>query len=282
MPQLRNDVTPEMMLKPKVIFFFILSLFIGMGFMFSLSKGTSWANLNKTVDSTEAEIRLHWKAFFDKRKSVRVQGNYPYMDCFADAARKYDLPIPLLVAMARGESGFDPDARSHKECLGLMQIKWPGTANDLGIMRREDLFNPAVSIDAGARYLSWLLNEFEGDLFLAVAAYNYGPNAISPKRRVPSGAKWYAAYIFRHLKVVLTKPYDKAHRKLIMRFDSFDEAAGFASYLERAIKEIPLEIQASKHQTYDVYFTYETTGQRDSHLKNLKEKTGIKPSRSGI
>jgi hypothetical protein len=244
--------------------------------------GAAWGGLGKTTDSTEAEIRRLWKGFSDKKKSARVQGNYPYMDCFVDAARKYNLPVPLLVAMARGESGFDPDARSHKECLGLMQIKWPGTANDLGILRRENLFNPAVSIDAGARYLSWLLEEFDGDMFLAVAAYNYGPNAISPKRRVPSGAKWYAAYIFRHLKVVLSKPYVKAHRELIMRFESFDEAAGFASYIERAVKELDLEIQASKYQTYDVYFTYKTPDQRDAYLKNLKEKTGIKPSRKGI
>jgi len=250
--------------------------------LFFAFEGISWGKLGKTTDSTEAEIRRHWKAFSDKKKSARVHGNYPYMDCFSDAARKYNLPVPLLVAMARGESGFDPDARSHKECLGLMQIKWPGTANDLGIMHREDLFNPAVSIDAGARYMSWLMDEFDGDLFLAIAAYNYGPNAISPKRRVPAGAKWYAAYIFRHLKVVLSKPYVKAHRELIMRFESFDEAAGFASYLERAVEALPLEIQASKYQTYDVYFTYKTTDQRDSYLKNLKEKTGIKPSRKGI
>ena len=259
-----------------------LLLFLSICLFFCFSEKAAWGKLGKTTDSTEAEIRRHWKTFSDKKKSARVNGNYPYMDCFVDAARKYNLPVPLLVAMARGESGFDPDARSHKECLGLMQIKWPGTANDLGIVHREDLFNPAVSIDAGARYMSWLLDQFDGDLFLAVAAYNYGPNAISSKRRVPSGAKWYAAYIFRHLKVVLSKPYVKAHRELIMRFESFDEAAGFASYLERAVEALPLEIQASKHQTYDVYVTYKTTDQRDSYLKNIKEKTGIEPSRKGI
>ena len=60
-----------------------------------------------------------------------------------------------------------------------------------------------------------------------------------------------------------------------MRFESFDEAAGFASYLERAVEELDLEIQASKYQTYDVYFTYKTPDQRDIYLKHLKEKTGI-------
>ncbi len=260
----------------------VSTLFMGVCLFLCVFQGNSWGGLGKTTDSTEREIRRNWKDFLDKKKSARVNGNYPYMDCFLDASRKYNLPVPLLVAMARGESGFDPDARSHKECLGLMQIKWPGTANDLGIMRREDLFNPALNIDAGARYLSWLLGEFDGDLFLAIAAYNYGPNAISPKRRVPSGAKWYAAYIFRHLKAVLSKPYAKAHRELIMRFESFDEAAGFASYLERSVKKLDLEIQASKYQTYDVYFTYKTTDQRDDCLKDIKEKTGIKPSRKGI
>jgi len=259
-----------------------IHLFLGICLLFCFHQKTVWGGLGKTTDSTEREVRRQWKAFSNKKTSARVSGNYPYMDCFLDAARKYHLPVSLLVAVARGESGFDPDARSHKECLGLMQIKWPGTANDLGIMRRVDLFNPAVNIDAGARYLSWLVDEFDGDLFLAVAAYNYGPNAISPKRRVPSGAKWYAAYIFRHLKEVLSKPYVKAHRELIMRFESFDEAAGFATYLERSVKELPLEIQASKNQTYDVYVTYQTTDQRDTYLKTLKEKTGIKPSRKGI
>ena len=259
----------------KRAFLFLLCTCLWVGVLSFQGEGTSWGKL-RDPGLSEDEVRRSWRTFSETRDKARVRGNYPYMACFRDAARKYNLSVPLLVALARGESDFDPYARSSKECLGIMQIKWPGTARDLGITRRADLFNPAVSIDAGARYLSWLLDQFEGDLFLAIAAYNYGPNAISP-RKIPTGARWYAAYILRHLRVILSKPYEKAFRELILRFNSFKEAAGFASYLEREVRGLPLEIQASPSYKFDVYFIYQTAEERGAYLRRLKGRTGIKP-----
>jgi len=259
----------------KTRFLFLLCTCLWAGLFFLHGEGTSWGKL-RDPGLSEDEVRRSWRAFSEAKAKARVRGDYPYMACFTDAARKYKLSLPLLVALARGESDFDPYARSNKECLGIMQIKWPGTARDLGITRRVDLFNPAVSIDAGARYLSWLLDQFEGDLFLAIAAYNYGPNAIS-RRKIPAGARWYAAYIFRHLRVVLSKPYEKAFRELILRFNSFKEAAGFADYLEREVRGLPLEIQASPNYKFDVYFTYQTSGERSAYLRRLNDRAGIKP-----
>ena len=115
-----------------------------------------------------------------------------------------------------------------------------------------------------------------GDLFLAVAAYNYGPNAVSPGK-VPDGAKWYAAYIHRHLQSVLSGPFQETGRVLILEFTFYRSASDFAAYLKKAGGDLPVEIFQSRKYTYDVYLTYKTAVQRDQYLQRLMDKTGIKP-----
>ena len=239
------------------------------------SEDVSLARLQDPGISEQTIIQA-WKDFSGKSKAAAVKGGYPYMGCFEKASGEYNIPLALLLAMARGESNFDPDAESNKSCFGIMQIQWPGTAGDLGITRKSDLLDPCINIDAGAKYLSWLLKRFGGNLYLAVAGYNYGPNAVSPGK-VPDGAKWYAAYIHRHLQSVLSTPFQKTGRVLILEFTFYRSASDFAAYLKKAGGGLPVEIFKSRKYTYDVYLTYETLKQRDEHLQRLADKTGIKP-----
>jgi hypothetical protein len=241
--------------------------------------GVSWARLSDPGLS-EPEIRRKWKDFHDVRDRGSVQGNYPYMACFEEAARKHNVPLPLLVAVARGESNFDPKARSIKDCYGIMQIQWPGTAKDLGIHRKTDLLDPCTNIHAGARYLSWLLERYGGDPYLAVAAYNYGPNAVTPGR-VPEGARWYAAYIHRHLQSVTSIPEPKIGEILLLRFTTYDRAVRLVEYLEKMAIGIPFEIFKDRYYTYDVYMTYKTTNEKAAYLRCLMETTGISPLNGG-
>ncbi len=229
---------------------------------------------------SEREIKRRWNAFEEVKDKSEPSGEYPFMRCFEEAARKYNLPLTLLLAMARGESNFDPKARSHKNALGIMQIKWPETARDLGIHRKSDLFDPCINIDAGARYLAWLLERFKGDTYLAVAAYNYGPNAVRPER-VPAGAQWYAAYIHRHLQFTMSQAYEKTGRVLVLGFTYYRRAARFLAYLETAVTEIPFEIYRSQRYTYDIYFTYKNRTEHDRYLKRLRDATKIQPEGPG-
>jgi hypothetical protein len=239
----------------------------------------AWCRL-KDPGLSEGEIKRRWKAFEEVKDELQTRGDYPFMGCFEEAARKYRLPLALLLAMARGESDFDPKARSHKDACGIMQIKWPETARDLGIHRKSDLFDPCVNIDAGARYLAWLIERFNGDTYLAVAAYNYGPNAVRPDR-VPAGAQWYAAYIHRHLQFTMSQSYAKTGRVLVLRFTYYRRAAKFLAYLETAATEIPFEIYKSRKYTYDIYFTYKTRAEHDRYLKRLQDATKIQPEGVG-
>ncbi len=76
--------------------------------------------------------------------------------------------------MMEAESGFDPDAVSRSGALGLMQVM-PATAQDYEVLEPLD---PAANIDLGARYISSLLERFDGDVALALAGYNAGPSTV--------------------------------------------------------------------------------------------------------
>ncbi|MFZ5447264.1 MAG: lytic transglycosylase domain-containing protein [Thermodesulfobacteriota bacterium] len=92
----------------------------------------------------------------------------------AEATRIYRLPSALVKAVIKMESNFVPWAVSPKGAMGLMQLM-PETASDLGV---RDPFNPRENVLAGCRYLRTLLDQFQGSLPLAVAAYNAGNQRV--------------------------------------------------------------------------------------------------------
>lgn len=90
------------------------------------------------------------------------------------AANRYSLDPALLHAVIRAESAYNPNAVSEKGAVGLMQLM-PATATRYGVRDRLD---PFENIDGGARYLSDLIEMFQSDIRLAVAAYNAGENSV--------------------------------------------------------------------------------------------------------
>lgn len=97
------------------------------------------------------------------------------------AAERYGVDARLVEAVISVESAFDPWAVSREGAQGLMQLM-PRTAAVLGV---RDSFNPRQNIAGGVRYLRALLNRYNGDLALALAAYNAGPHVVEWYRGVP-------------------------------------------------------------------------------------------------
>lgn len=96
------------------------------------------------------------------------------------ASSQTGLPVALIDAVIRTESGYRPNAVSRTGARGLMQLM-PGTAGDLGVT---DAFDPSQNIEGGARYLRQLFDRF-GTVELAVAAYNAGPGNVSKHKGIP-------------------------------------------------------------------------------------------------
>lgn len=104
-----------------------------------------------------------------------------YDAMIASVARTHGLDPALLKAMVQAESAFEPSALSVDGAQGLMQLL-PETAAQLGIV---DLLNPYLNLQAGARHLVHLLERFDGDQLLSVAAYNAGEYAVRRHQGVP-------------------------------------------------------------------------------------------------
>jgi hypothetical protein len=96
-------------------------------------------------------------------------------DLIDERATAHGIRPELVRAVIQVESGFNPRARSPKGAMGLMQLM-PGTAAELGV---GNPFDPEQNIRGGVAYLRSLLDQFEGNEELALAAYNAGPNAVS-------------------------------------------------------------------------------------------------------
>jgi len=202
--------------------------------------------------TTTANPEAAWRAYIQNDTNLSPSYQFPHASCFKAAAVKHNLPETLLLAVARGESDFVPTARSKANAHGVMQILWPGTANYLGIYRLTELYDPCTNIDAGARYLKELVTRFDGNIHLALAAYNYGPERIARNTsNIPSGARWYSDYIYRHLNYVLgdrkssTPPgehlYSELGRSVLLKFSEPYRAAAFVEGLEQRSPALQLD-----------------------------------------
>ncbi len=96
-------------------------------------------------------------------------------------AQRHDVDRDLVHSMIRVESNYDPFAVSNKGALGLMQLI-PSTARRFGVA---NVFDPAQNVEGGVRYLKYLLDLYEGDNRLALAAYNAGEGTVERYRGVP-------------------------------------------------------------------------------------------------
>lgn len=98
-----------------------------------------------------------------------------------NASQEYKIDKQLLLAVMAAESRCLPSARSRAGALGLMQLM-PGTASWLGVNEPLSIHE---NVKGGAKYLSLLLDEFDGSLVLALAAYNAGPSTVRRYRSIP-------------------------------------------------------------------------------------------------
>jgi soluble lytic murein transglycosylase len=135
-------------------------------------------HFTNTPTSTQYRVYIKEKP---KRSVGRLQDMDRYDDIIVEAERRHGVAAPLIKAMVRAESAFDPRAVSHKGALGLMQIM----PKNLKRLKVQDPYNPWDNIMGGTRYFKEMLERFDGQLPLALAAYNAGPHTVEQYRGIP-------------------------------------------------------------------------------------------------
>ena len=131
---------------------------------------------NRGVTSVDASIYTNPNVNFNKRATKDE-----IISMIEETSSKYGIDSKLVKAVVQQESGFNPTAKSKAGALGLMQLM-PSTAKGLGV---NDPLDAKQNIEGGCKYIKSLLNRFDGNIILALAAYNAGPNAVKKYDGVP-------------------------------------------------------------------------------------------------
>lgn len=163
----------------KVFFVFILSVFtlifalpqmLDGGFARSVEGGVKTHSATTAVESAKTSTLM--------TSRIALKGNSTgdaEIDGYIVASSAHYNIDPLLIyAQMAQESNFKEKATSYKGACGLMQLM-PDTAKRFGVT---DIYDRQQNIDAGVKYMRWLLNKFDGDVRLALAGYNAGEGAV--------------------------------------------------------------------------------------------------------
>lgn len=136
------------------------------------------------LPSKEKRATVNGFRVFEKSGRAKIAFNLSLdeLESIIDQASiKHGLEKELVKAVIKAESNFDPKAVSKKGAIGLMQLM-PKTAYSMGV---DDIKDPYLNVDAGCRFLRRLIDRYEGDIELSLAAYNAGPTAVAKYKGIP-------------------------------------------------------------------------------------------------
>ncbi len=153
-------------------------------------------NIDRATESREEHVAKNGTKHSTKDLS-RAEKEAAFDDIIEEASSAYDVPQSFIKAVIKVESNFNPYAISRAGAQGLMQLM-PSVAKNLGV---EDPFDPRENIFGGTKLLRTLIDQYEGDINLILAAYNAGGVAVNRYGGIPyPQTRHYVASVYRWYK----------------------------------------------------------------------------------
>jgi len=196
--KMNRKINIQILLVEVIRFFFIFTMILGVS-LISIHNGTKDAQIvNKTLDILQ---NADFRSIF-RHKKERL-----FHPIILQEAGRHEIDPALVKAIIMAESGYNPNAISDKGAKGLMQLM-PSTAQALGV---EDAFNPQQNISGGVRYFKKLVNRFDGDIKLALAAYNAGSKKVRHYQGIPpyKSTHYYIEKVFKYYKLYKNQMTEK-------------------------------------------------------------------------
>ena len=145
-------------------------------------KDNNAKKIEDILEDTIENIKPEKKEAVNLKSKIDLKAQSTNVDEIIEVfSEKYGVDEDFIKAIIKQESGFNPKATSKKGAMGLMQLM-PKTAKALGVV---DAYNPSQNIEGGVKHLKGLLDSYNGDKELALAAYNAGSGAVRKYGGIP-------------------------------------------------------------------------------------------------
>jgi len=198
---MEKKINIQILLVEVIRFFFIFTMILGVSLV-SINNG---AKDDQIINNTRDILQNT-----DFRSIFRHKKEHLFHPIILEEADRHEIDPALVKAIIMAESGYNPNAISEKGAKGLMQLM-PSTAQALGV---EDVFNPQQNISGGVRYFKKLVNRFDGDIKLALAAYNAGSKKVRHYQGIPpyKSTHYYIEKVFKYYKLYKNQMSEKTKK----------------------------------------------------------------------